>query len=97
MQKVIDVFFSKTEQDELGIELTEHREANQVFVRILDAYDKLKTENEKLKKFALKLVEEESELTEKNLDYWAEEYLHAYECLVNPENKEKYRRYDGQK
>ena len=44
------------------------------------AYNKLQAENKKLKAFALKLVEDEGEL--QNLDYWAEEYLHAYEQLA---------------
>jgi len=37
--------------------------------------------NKRLKEFALKLVEEEGELDD--LDYWAEEYLHAYKQLAN--------------
>ena len=40
----------------------------------------LEIENERLKSFALKLVETEEELQQ--LDYWAEEYLHAYDQLA---------------
>ena len=50
----------------------------------------LQAENKRLKDFVLKLVEKE-DLEE--LDYWAEEYLHAYEQLakiqeIQAENKE---------
>ena len=48
----------------------------EIYNRLLDQRTKLQAENKKLKVFALKLVENEEEL--ESLDYWAEEYLHAY-------------------
>ncbi len=49
----------------------------------LKEFQQLQSENKKLKVFALKLVENEEEL--ESLDYWAEEYLHAYEQLAKIE------------
>ncbi len=62
------------------------------FKEFADDYEQLQAENKKLKEFALKLIDEEEEL--EYLDYWAEEYLHAYNQLseinkIVAENKKK--------
>lgn len=60
--------------------LTEKQSTGRFFPALMRyALDKSEEENERLKAFALKLVESEEELQQ--LDYWAEEYLHAYDQL----------------
>ena len=44
-------------------------------------------ENQTLKAFALKLVDDEAELSQ--LDYWAEEYRHAYNALASITEQEQ--------